>query len=221
VLQGIKEVSDYTIKARDGVVADVYDFYFDDRVWKIRYLVGKVDVIGRKVLIPSRTLIQQDATNHSLATSLTKSEVKFAPSLDIAQPVSLQQKAKLQENHGCSLAWLAQKTFLLRLLGLNSPENAADDTTQNNSHLRSAQEILGYHIQASDGQIGYLDNLLFENNSWNIQFIVVSTHRWLPGRKVLVSPAWVQTINWSQAKIYMNLTRDSIENRPEPVELKG
>ena len=67
-------------------------------------------------------------------------------------------------------------------LGLGEPvvASAAD------SHVRSWREVKGYHINAADGEIGHVDNLLFDEKSWLIRFIEVDTSNWIGGTSVLV-----------------------------------
>jgi hypothetical protein len=45
--------------------------------------------------------------------------------------------------------------------------------------------------------------------------MVVDTRNWLPGRKVLVSPAWIQQISWDATLVAVALPRDRIKNSPE------
>jgi hypothetical protein len=43
----------------------------------------------------------------------------------------------------------------------------------------------------------------------------VRTRNWWPGKKVLVSPAWIQKVSWTQSKVYVGLFRDAIKTAPE------
>ena len=45
MLQRAKELSGYTLGARDGEIGKVGEFYFDDQNWTVRYLVA--DTGGR------------------------------------------------------------------------------------------------------------------------------------------------------------------------------
>jgi hypothetical protein len=83
-------------------------------------------------------------------------------------------------------------------------------------HLRSVRELRGYRIQASDGEIGHVDDFVVDDETWDIRYMVVSTSHWFPGRKVLISPKWlVGDISWERQKVTVILTRDSIKNSPE------
>jgi hypothetical protein len=52
--------------------------------------------------------------------------------------------------------------------------------------LWDASAINGYAIEASDGQVGTVSDLLFEDVGWVVRWLVVDTGNWLPGRKVLL-----------------------------------
>ena len=52
------------------------------------------------------------------------------------------------------------------------------------------------------------------DDGWNIRFLVVDTGIWLPGRKVLVSPHWIEDVNWETAEVYTDLTREAIKLSP-------
>jgi hypothetical protein len=50
--------------------------------------------------------------------------------------------------------------------------------------LWDASAINGYAIDASDGRLGTVRDLLFDDVDWTIRWLVVDTGDWLPGRKV-------------------------------------
>jgi len=80
--------------------------------------------------------------------------------------------------------------------------------------LRSLNEIRGYRIHAEDGEIGKLDDFLFDDSAWTIRYFVVDTGGWLAKRLVLVSPESVRTPNWSEKLLPVSLTKERIENSP-------
>src|SRR3546814_3076820 len=75
------------------------------------------------------------------------------------------------------------------------PPTAADvEIPRGDPNLRSAVEVEGYHVAASDGEIGHIDDFLVDDTDWSLRFLVIDTRNWLPGRKVLVAPAWARGI---------------------------
>jgi len=50
-------------------------------------------------------------------------------------------------------------------------------------HLRSTDEVSGYHIQAADGEIGHVEDFVIDDETWAIRYMVVATRNWWPGKK--------------------------------------
>lgn len=90
-----------------------------------------------------------------------------------------------------------------------------EDTETTKSHLRSAKEVIGYHIQATDDEIGHVEDFILDNETWTIRYMVVDTRNWLPGRKILVAPAWINSIDWEESKVSVAMTRERVKNSPE------
>ena len=89
-----------------------------------------------------------------------------------------------------------------------SPEPPAD------AHLRSCNELKGYHLHATDGDIGHVDDMLVEDRTWAIRYLVVNTSKWWGGHRVLVSPQWVDAVSWSESNVTVGLTRTAVQAQP-------
>jgi PRC-barrel domain len=81
--------------------------------------------------------------------------------------------------------------------------------------LLSSRELRKAAIHATDGDIGHVDDIYFETGSWNVRYLVVDTGKWLPGRRVLISPESVAGGNLRTKDIHLNLTKDQIRNSPD------
>ena len=82
------------------------------------------------------------------------------------------------------------------------------------SHLRSSDAVTGYDIDAADGEIGHLNGFVMDDEAWAVRYIEVATRNWWPGKKVLVSPEWIERVSWEDSKVYVALTREAIRNGP-------
>jgi hypothetical protein len=82
-------------------------------------------------------------------------------------------------------------------------------------NLRSLREVLGYPFEASDGRIGHVEDLIFKDDTWAIQYLAVDTKDWLPGRKVLVAVQWIENVSCSNSSVSIDLERRKIKNSPE------
>ena len=82
------------------------------------------------------------------------------------------------------------------------------------SALHKTSELRGYHIVATDGEIGHVDDFLIDEGGRTVQYLVVDTSNWIGGRSVLISAALVERIDSPAMKIHVNLTRDAIKSAP-------
>jgi hypothetical protein len=98
-----------------------------------------------------------------------------------------------------------------------SPARIGKDT---DSHLRSTKAVTGYHIEALDGELGHVDGFIVDDESWAIRYMEVATRNWWPGKKVLVSPAWIERTSWEDSEVYVSLSRDAIKSAPELFDLR-
>jgi hypothetical protein len=82
-------------------------------------------------------------------------------------------------------------------------------------HLRSTNEVSGYHIQAVDGEVGHVEDFLVDEETSSIRYMVVDTRNWWPVKKVWVSPQWIESISWEESKVHVDLSRETIKDGPE------
>jgi len=77
------------------------------------------------------------------------------------------------------------------------------------------KDLKGLAIEAKDGDIGEVNDFIFDDNAWTVRYLVVDTNRWLPGRKVLISPVVVCRADWEGKKLPVSLTREQVQNSPD------
>jgi hypothetical protein len=70
----------------------------------------------------------------------------------------------------------------------------------------------------TDGELGHVDDFIIDDQLWAIRYLVIDTKNWWPGKKVLVSPHWIESVNWDQSKVFVNLLREAIKQSPEYTE---
>jgi PRC-barrel domain protein len=80
--------------------------------------------------------------------------------------------------------------------------------------LHKCTKVSGYHILATDGVIGHVDDFLFDER-WSVAYLVVDTSNWLGGKSVIVSTDLVTGIDSPARQIQVRVTRKEIEqSRP-------
>jgi hypothetical protein len=81
--------------------------------------------------------------------------------------------------------------------------------------LWNASSLRGYSISASDGEIGSVTDLLFDDAEWTVRWAVVDTGTWLPGRKVLLPPHVLGVPDVARRTFSVALTRDQVKDSPD------
>ena len=81
--------------------------------------------------------------------------------------------------------------------------------------LQSIKNLINFNIEAKDGSLGRAYDYYFDDVQWKIRYLVVSTSRWLPGRKVLLSPEVMYGINGVDQYLVLDLTTDQIKESPD------
>ncbi len=232
-----KDLLDLAIVATDGDIGDVKDLYFDDEAWTIRYLIVDAGswLSSRKVLISPIAAGKPDWPNRRLPVSLSREQVKNSPDIDSDMPVTRQHETDYLDHYSYPYYWGGMGLWgaggypsmtLPGDGGFGSPSaiRAEADNAQartesrqrdNDAHLRSCKAVGGYHIEASDGEIGHVQGLLVDDESWAIRYLVVSTSNWWLGHDVLVAPQWIQRVSWEQQTVAVDLTRDALKQAPK------
>ena len=105
-------------------------------------------------------------------------------------------------------------------------ENSIHATRENSIHatqseeswdpnLRSTEDVTGHHIQATDGEIGHVEDFIIDDETWAIRYLLIDTRNWWPGKKVLISPQWIERISWDESKVFVDLSRERVKQSPE------
>ncbi len=82
------------------------------------------------------------------------------------------------------------------------------------NHLRSAREIINYLIDANDCVFGHVEDFIVDDETWRLQYLVVDTKNWLPGKASLIDIGWVEDFNWEKKTARVDLSRKQIEIAP-------
>jgi sporulation protein YlmC with PRC-barrel domain len=212
------------IIALDGEIGKVCDLYFDDVEWVVRYLVVDTGLWlpGRKVLISSHAVDSIDHVLHAVLASLTRERIQGSPNVDTDKPVSRQHESEFNRYYGYSTYWAQSMSWGRGPMPPAGPPSASDllelqerrmaDIRHSESHLRSAQEVAGYSIRAIDESVGRLRDLLFDDETWAVRYLVVGTKRWFFGRRVLVRQGSVERVDWAAKCVDVSQMREQVEH---------
>lgn len=194
MLRSMKELGDFGIKANDGEIGSVEEVFFDDRHWKVRYLVVKPQkwLSGRKVLISPGALGTPDWKKRVIPANLTKAQIEKSPDVELHKPASRQEEEKLIKYYKWEFYW-------------SDPD----------FYLQSSKDLMGYKIEASDGKIGIVTDFVLDDADWRIRYLLVDINEWLPGKKVLIAMDWIKLIVPEEKRVRVDLGKSEIEKAPQ------
>jgi len=243
MLRNLNDLENYKISATDGEIGQVKDFYFQDDAWVVRYFVVDTGtwLTSRKVLVSPISVRHPDWLAHTLPVSITRQQVRNSPDIDTDKPVSRQNEQDYLGYYGYPYYWdgagiwgsgldpsamapgfagygvgrVERERELEAYLRDERARHRNDDP-----HLRSCKAVTGYHIHATDGDIGHVSGFLVDDTTWAIRYLVIDTSNWWVGHKVLVAPAWIQGVHWSDQTVSVDLSRASIQAAP-PYDAAG
>ena len=230
----IKSLIGYTLQATDGEIGKVKEFYFDDITWTIRYLIVETGswLFGKKILLAPQALLTPNWEKHSFAVNLTMAQIKDSPEIDTDKPISRQHEMDLYGYYPWGNYYWGSGMGVgsMDIGGMGMPyassinqaaqkeaDKSVADKSDKDTHLRSTDEVNGYNIKATDGEIGDVEDFIINDITWAIDFMEVDTGDWFPGKKVLVSPKWIKDLNWKTSLVIVNASEDQVKNSPEYV----
>jgi hypothetical protein len=222
MLEKAKTLGGYKLRCLDGDIGIVKEFYFDDHHWTVRYLVVDTGdwLADRLVLISPHSVSELNMEQRYISVDLTKKRIEGSPAWDSGN-VSRQLEEDYYGYYGWpaywsgSLMWGPSSRLPRRREKsgeLHSGGKAWD------SRLRSSSMVSGYSIRAKDGEIGHVDDFVIDDETWAIRYMIADTRNWWPGKKVLISPQWIERVSWDESKVFVNLLRETIKLSPKYTE---
>lgn len=215
-----KSLKGYKLHSLDGEIGNVKEFYFDDNYWTIRYLIVETGswLLSRQVLISPHALKSVNEEEKSISINLTKKQIEESPPLNSDIPVSRQYEESYYGYYGYPLYWAGAYMwgpypFIVRD---NENPDYTDQTVEPwDSHLRSTEDVRDYRIQATDGEIGHIEDFIIDDELWTIRYLIIDTRKWWKGKKVLISPDWIDSISWIEGDVKVCLNQEEIKLSPE------
>jgi hypothetical protein len=224
--RSLKQLYGCKLGATDGEIGDVKDFYFEDQTWKIRFLVADTGtwLPGRQVLLSPHAFgpLQQDG--RLLPVNLTRKQIEGSPSNESHKTVSRQYEEEYYRYYGWPC--YRQGGGMLGASGTPIVEQPASQLWSEppivgslpagvkDAHLRSAQAVNGYHLQATDGIFGFICDFLMDDQSWVIDQLIIKIGHRFSGKEVQIPTDRVDRISYEQSTVYVSLTGAAVEQSP-------
>ena len=107
MLRSIKQLYGDELRATDGEIGHIKDFYFDDQNWAVRYVVVDTGtwLSGRLVLISPHVFTNFDLDGVRRGVNLTRKQIENSPDFDSEKPVSRQYEDEYYRYYGWPTYW--------------------------------------------------------------------------------------------------------------------
>ncbi len=224
--RNINSLIGYKMEATNGEIGKTEEFYFEDDSWKIKYIIVKTGgwLFFRKVLISPIALVKGDWKEGVFPVTITKEQVSDSPGIDTDKPVSRQQEIELYGHYawqryggsGFYAGGTAEAMDFAPIIDetITKEADPTDKRSNDGLHLRSTQNVTGYNIHATDGEIGHVTDFIFDDQTWQILYFVVDTNNWLGGKKVLIKVKHVNKMEWDDSKVFVNVSIEDVKTSP-------
>ena len=223
MLKRLRDYESWELRSSDGNdVGKIEDFLFDDETWTVRSLVVQAGswFADHSVILSPMSIERLDRATDHIELRLTRDQITGAPGLETTQPISREWERDYARYYGFPYYWTGPSAWgpgatplearLASAATQSAPRASAEDR-----HLRSANAVGGYHIHATDGEIGHVEDFLVNDDTWTIRYLLVDTSNWIGGRTVLIAPEWAQRIDWTEQQVHVDVTREAVKASPE------
>jgi hypothetical protein len=216
MLRSIKEITEYNLLAIDGNLSGVSGFLFDDLIWLIRYLITEVPMEGtgnmKKILIAPFSFGIPNSEHREFPIILSKQKIQESPLVDLESPITRKQQLELYKYYG----W---PPYGKNILNGIQPDLLINDSKRRkgifNSHLLNTGKTIGYHIIATDVEIGEIYDFIIDDELWIIRYISADIGEQKADKKVLIFPELIKEISQDNKKIVIRTDKNKIRNSPE------
>ena len=164
------------------------------------------------MLIAPEAVVRVDQHAARLELGLTRQQVEDSPPVDFAKPVSRQKAEEYIAYYGWPYFRGAPAGSGQRLV--SSAGGTVDQEEHWNPHLRSLMEVIGYRLRGSDDHVGHLVDLLADEQSWTVRYLVVDPRSWWPSKKVLLPTGPVEGFDWQHREVLVSVSRERIREAP-------
>lgn len=227
------ELRGFKVFSEDEEIGEVEDYYFDRKYWVNRYLVVDTGnwLVERDILISPEAVEEIDYGEQLIKLNISAEEIENSPPVEKEDKLMRTHERDLADYFNWTNYWRAAEPTNTGISGLvpnnlirkiTIEENIKDREKENKkipaeeeTNLRSVNELINFKIHASDGFIGHVDKFIIDDNNWLIRYLLVDTKDLLPGKKVVLAPEWINNIDWVGEEVEFKLTVEEIENAPE------
>ncbi|MFW6350851.1 MAG: PRC-barrel domain-containing protein [Bacteroidota bacterium] len=224
----LDELKGFSIETSDGKKGKIKDFLFDEDTWKVRYLDADFGSFfkDKRVLLPINALKEPLWDEELISVNLTSKQIENSPSPEDIPTISREYEKELMKHYGYAAYWSSGYIppthtglyYPARPLNVPTKEVSEEKVSEERlaTKLRSFKEVMGYHILATDGHLGHVEDLIADDADWQLIYLIIDTSNWRPwSKKVILLINWLDKISYETREVSIDVDTDTIKNAPE------
>ncbi|WP_100404653.1 PRC-barrel domain-containing protein [Bacillus solitudinis] len=220
-----KSLESYSMKATDGELGKIDDFYFSPNSFEIKYVVGDTRTwfFGGKVLLHPESFKEINIIENYISVNATKEQIKNSPKPGEHGP-TIGFERELNHYYGWSYFAGATNTYTARqpALGAVFLSRLNDTTKENKSELEKDQEtnlvsiddIRGFEVHAKNGIVGKVSDFIVDQNNWFMPYLEIDVGGYFDFSHVLVPTESIKEVNTLDKTLSVTIEKEMIEKAP-------
>lgn len=224
----LEELKGFSIETSDGTKGKIKDFLFDEDTWKVRYLDADFGSFfkDKRVLLPIDALKEPLWDEELIPVNLTSKQIEDSPSPEEKPTVSREYEKELMKHYSFAAYWSSGYIppthtglyYPARPMNVPTKEVTEEKVSEEklDTKLRSFKEVTGYHILATDGHLGHVEDMIADDADWQLIYLIIDTSNWRPwSKKVILLINWLDKISYETREVSIDVHTDVIKNAPE------
>jgi hypothetical protein len=225
--RSLVHMNKYTIWSAGEVIGRADRFFVGLERWAIRYIVARtLESPPRFLLFSPLALSGVDWPGRSFQTCTSTRELEWVPEVTSEGLFSRSEEAEYHRRLRLPQYWGGvgiwgdhQLPYLLAVSPHPSSQNAAaaapSRLAKQEAHLISSEQLFLAGVRSQEGLSGRIADLLMDEDTWAVRFLVVDTGRRLPMRKLIVDPSWIERHDRGRNMFYVGLPQAAIREATE------
>jgi hypothetical protein len=208
MLLSLRQLYRKKLRASDGDIGHVEDFYFNDQQWAIRYVVADTGswLSGRLVLISPHAFGNLHQNGDCLLVNLTRQQIENSPAIESHKPVSLQYQAYWDGVEAWGVGGFPEAP---------PPPHLMPSEQESAMFICKAHTLLAATPSKPAKDRSATSLILSWTTSWAICHLVVETGHWYSGKEIVISPKHVDRISYEESKVFVNVSKEAILEAPQ------
>jgi hypothetical protein len=228
MLRSLRDMKGFPVVSGDEEIGHLQGTYYSDEPWGVRYFVVDTGgwLRGRRVLVSPHAVTE--VTAQTVKTNLSREAIQRSPGAEAALPVSRRYEIELHDHYAWPHYWGGQP--FVNTIPIPPAESAVspqkrieaarksegeDIEARYDPHLRNAESLWTYDVITRDGKTGHVADLIGEDATWAIPYVVIEMRAVLQGKRMLIESGSIREIGAESKAVRIDLTAEQLDALPE------